>query len=131
MKSTLRILFLILSVSLLGCSKENFTPNIVGDWNIQRFTQTEKNGDEHQRCPDYWDAGHLTIRSDRTATLNMMNTVYQYTYTQKDEIITFNEEGTGLILPYTIRYSSNNELIIDHFHKDGNYQVSRTFILTK
>jgi hypothetical protein len=131
MRSILKIFLFVLSISFVGCSKDTITPSIVGDWQIQRFTQTEKNVDQLQRCPDYWDAGTFTIRKDRTATLFMMNTTYQYTYTQKENTIIFHEEGTGLILPYTIRYASNNELIIDHFHKDGSYEVSRTFILTK
>jgi hypothetical protein len=131
MRSIFTFFLLVLSVFLVGCNKDTVTPNIVGDWQIQRFTQTEKDGNQLQRCPDYWDAGTFTIRNDKTATLLMMNTTYQYTYNQQGNTITFNEQGTGLILPYTIRYSCSNELIIDHFHKNGSYEVSRTFILTK
>lgn len=131
MKIIFRIVLLTLAFAATSCSSKITMSNIVGEWEVQRFTQTEKQGTALLRCPDDWNSGSFSLKNDNTALLILNNTRYHSTYELKNGVIVFHEAESGLTLPYSIRHVGNNELIIDHFHKDGIYEVSRTFVLVK
>lgn len=123
----------LLATSSCSESSEDYkeTPAITGVWNIYRFTETKIINGYLISSPDYWSCGTLKILNNGTANLFMRNTNYDYTYTQKGNIINFHEKGSNLDLPYTVRYCNDTLLVVDYGKVCKDSTVFRTFQLTK